>query len=233
MQEDAQLWGTGERLGGETYDAAQAALDRAARLLEAKANKPGNEGELNRRMNEALATVTTLNPDFTIPDPNNPNNSIIDLRKAKDIKDAVLAYFEDPAEKAWAERQFDLTIARYKPGATDTTQGGAKDYTSIFKQIAANAKNIASPSYDTGGVTTKSWAGPESALEAELKSMIPQLQGEDKEYAQVALNMSANPGKLGKVNYDMLYKVAQYLKTKLAPVVPLRPPTGRMRDYTK
>jgi hypothetical protein len=115
MQEDAQLHGTGERLGAEKFSAAQNDADRATRIKEAMAGKKSGEGELNRRLNEALASVTTLNPDFVIPDPNNPTNSILDLTKARDIKDAVLAFFEDPAEREWAAKQIDLTIARWKP----------------------------------------------------------------------------------------------------------------------
>lgn len=219
MQEDSQLYGTGERLGSEAFSKAESALDRAARLAETRAGQKSNEEELNRRLNEALDLVTKLRADWTMPDPNNPALSVLDLSKAAEIKEAVLAYFPNVAERNWAEGMLNKTIATWKPPVPKPlTQGGGVDYLPMLRAVADKAKNIIPPAYDTGGITTKSWAVPESQLEAELASIIPQLQGEDQALANAALNMSKNPGKLGSDNYAMLYRVTQVLKSKLAPM---------------
>jgi len=259
-REAAQAYGTNERLGTQAFSAGQAAqtrgfqaeqglydkafnaeqndLDRALQRELEKARMERDAGERAKQTMSALAAWTQRAYELALSNPLFvTKEGQFDMAKKEELRQFLYSQVDNypgltDKEIEWAKGSFNGYVDKWGVAPT-VDQGGAKDYISIFKKIADTVKNIAAPAYDTGGMTNKSWAGPESSLEAELSSMIPALQGEDKEVAQAALNMSANPGKLGKSNYEMLYRVAQYLKTKLAPVVPLRPPTGRMRDYTE
>jgi hypothetical protein len=246
-REATQVYGTNERLGTQAFSAGQAAqtrgfqaeqglydkafnagqndLDRALQRELEKARMERDASERAKQTMSALAAWTQRayelalsNPLFITPE------GQFNMGKKEELRQFLYSQVDKypgltDKEIAWAKGSFDGYVDKWGTVAT-VKQDGSKDYIAAFKKIAATVKNITSPPYDTGGMTTKSWAGPESALEAELSGMIPQLQGEDKEYAQAALNMSANPGKLGKANYDMLYKVAQYLKTKLKQFLP-------------
>jgi hypothetical protein len=104
-------------------DQERMGVEHKFRMEEIAASRNPKEGELQSRLTDAINEVTMLRPDWTTQDPNNPNNSILDLSKAADIKEAVLAYFSDPAERAWAEKMLDKTISTWKPNVTPPKTG--------------------------------------------------------------------------------------------------------------
>jgi hypothetical protein len=227
QEEQNRLLAERERLEreGSAYRARLAAGDKTTE----------RQNNMMSAIQEAFGTAQ-VHPGWFMPDPNNPASNIINPEKIGEIRDNIMLAIKTyrPTAEDMAVLQPYIENLLASPSVSGTQEsakdGAGVDFNSIFKNIAATARNRSVPQYQKTGVaglSAKEWMDKEKSLEGELSSIIPLLQGEDKTVAENALSQSAATGQLGEDKYATLWLVLQRLKEKLQGVTGTRSTEGQ------